>query len=509
MSIRLSGLSSNMDTDSIVKELVKANRKKVEDLKKDQTKLGWQQEAWKTVNSKVYSFYTGALSKLRFAANYKAKKTTSSDESVIKMASGTGSVNGVQSATVSHLAKSAYLTGGEIKAADGTKLTSESKIQDIDGMSGLTGSFYIKGGEGAAYTEITIDENTTIKDLTAQLNKAGVAASFDEANGRMFISAQGTGKKNDFGLYVKDAGGSMVAATPDNSALLGGLKLVGDQANKDAAQDAQITLNGATFTSSSNTFTVNNMTFTVQKESSATVFITTADDYDGMYNMIKGLIKDYNSLMKDLDSLYNADAAKGYEPLTDDERAEMSDKEIEEWEKKIKDSILRNDSTMGSFATSIYSTMSSTLEVNGKKLSLSSFGISTMSYFLAGANEKRVFHIDGDVDDESVSSKTNLLKDMITSDPEGTISFFEQLTRDVYAKMDEVMKEGNDFKSMFKVNNDKQMQKEYDTYKDKIKQEEKKLAEYEQRWYDKFTAMETALSKLTSKESALSSILGS
>ena len=44
--------------------------------------------------------------------------------------------------------------------------------------------------------------------------------------------------------------------------------------------------------------------------------------------------------------LYNADSAKGYEPLTDDEKDAMSDSEVEKWEKKIKDSLLRKDSTI-------------------------------------------------------------------------------------------------------------------------------------------------------------------
>lgn len=39
--------------------------------------------------------------------------------------------------------------------------------------------------------------------------------------------------------------------------------------------------------------------------------------------------------------LYNADSAGSYEPLTDDEKDQMSDKEIEKWETKIKDSLLR------------------------------------------------------------------------------------------------------------------------------------------------------------------------
>ena len=63
--------------------------------------------------------------------------------------------------------------------------------------------------------------------------------------------------------------------------------------------------------------------------------------------MIKGFFTEYNTLIKEMDSLYNADSAKGYEPLTDDEKEAMTDKEIEKWEEKIKKALLRRDDTVG------------------------------------------------------------------------------------------------------------------------------------------------------------------
>ena len=70
MAIKLTGMASQMDTDSMVKELVSAYSLKKENYVKDKTKLDWQQEAWKDLNSKIYSFYTGALSKMKMAASF-------------------------------------------------------------------------------------------------------------------------------------------------------------------------------------------------------------------------------------------------------------------------------------------------------------------------------------------------------------------------------------------------------------------------------------------------------
>ena len=57
MPIRMTGMVSGLDTDSIVKELVSAYSTKKEKYEKEQTKLGWKQEIWKSLNKEVNSFY--------------------------------------------------------------------------------------------------------------------------------------------------------------------------------------------------------------------------------------------------------------------------------------------------------------------------------------------------------------------------------------------------------------------------------------------------------------------
>ena len=56
------------------------------------------------------------------------------------------------------------------------------------------------------------------------------------------------------------------------------------------------------------------------------------EDFTGIYDMIKKFIKEYNEVIKEMDKLYNADSAKDYEPLTDDEKSAMSEDAIEKWE---------------------------------------------------------------------------------------------------------------------------------------------------------------------------------
>ena len=73
MPIRITGMNSGLDTDSIVKELVSAYSTKKDDIVKQKTKHEWKQEAWKELNTKIYSFYT-SLDSMRFSNNYGFKK---------------------------------------------------------------------------------------------------------------------------------------------------------------------------------------------------------------------------------------------------------------------------------------------------------------------------------------------------------------------------------------------------------------------------------------------------
>lgn len=278
-----------------------------------------------------------------------------------------------------------------------------------------------------------------------------------------------------------------------------GVKINGD--------DAQITLDGAVFTSSSNDFNINGMNITVY-EKAENVMLTTSTDTDGIYDMVKNFFTEYNSLINEMSALYNADSAKGYEPLTSEEKAEMADSEIEEWEKKIKDSLLRRDSTLGDLTDAIKIVMMQGATVNGKKMYLSDFGINTLGYFSAGDNEKGAYHINGDPDDSSVSSEEELLKKMIASDPETVMSFFTGLANNLHDKLLDKMSGIKDTSSAFTVYNDKLMQKEYNDYKDKIAKEEEKLNALMDKWYAKFSQMETALAKLQSKSGGLAGMLG-
>ena len=139
---------------------------------------------------------------------------------------------------------------------------------------------------------------------------------------------------------------------------------------------------------------------------------------------------------------------------------------------------------------------------------LSNFGINTLGYFDAADNEKNAYHINGDEDDETVSDKTNELMAMISSDPDTVTNFFTQLSKSLYSKTNDLMKRVTGYSSAMTVYDDVKMKSDYDDYTKKIAELEEKLTDYEDKWYKKFSAMETAMAKMQSNASAVTSLLG-
>lgn len=711
MAMRLSGLMSGMDTDSIIQELVAVKRTKVDNAKKAQTKLSWKQDAWKTLNTKLKNLQSKHLNSMRFVSSYSKRTTKVSNSNAVSILTGGDAVNGVQELQINKLAKTGYLTGGEIKTSDGKELNALSKLSDI----GITaeGTFSIKAAGKSV--DITVNGDTTISDVLNKMKEAGVNANFDANNQRFFISAKESGKANDFSITALDANGDAALAalglktdlSKDEAVMAeyteyadfykraGGdrtkvleainadgridkdiasrvdsylakyknltsskdaaqkkiaeinekykdnpldpdktstdyqteldtknaeikekeealkditdsdakrtaeeeLKVLKEQASEISARkadaetlakqnetiadldkqlaevnsyvnitsetaddgtitysaaatdtltkevenryfnkaeyandviyngagssltnaatkvngdDAEIVLNGAVFTGNDNVFEINGLTITALSETKAgeTITVTTQDDVDGIYDMVKNYLKEYNSIINEIDKLYNADSAKGFEPLTDEEKDAMSESEIEKYEEKIKNALLRRDSNLSTVGSALKEVMASGIEVNGRTMYLSDFGISTLGYFEAPDNEKNMYHIDGDSDDDRTSGKADVLKGMISNDPDTVISFFSEMSKKLYAKMDTMSKSVDGYRSYGSFYDDKKMKSDYDDYTSKIAELEKKLNAYEDKWYAKFSRMETAMAKMQKSTSALTGLLG-
>jgi flagellar hook-associated protein 2 len=341
-------------------------------------------------------------------------------------------------------------------------------------------------GYKTTYTNEKQTAQATLDDLTAQaLSASGL--SDDE------IAALSDDEKNQI---------------LNDYAAAGGFNQSGKGAVRVTGSDAEIVLNGATFTSTTNSFSINGLTITATAEmdEGEEVTISTSTDIDGIYDSIKKMLSGFNDVLTEMNTLYYADSSKGYEPLTDDEKDAMTDTEIEKWETKIKDSLLRRDSTLGNIMTVMKNSMAKSYTINGKSYSLSTFGISTSGYFSASEEERGTYHIDGDADDSTSSGNSDKLKAMLATDPDTVITFFQKLSDDLYSTLTKKMA-STSLSSAYTIYNDKQMQTQYDEYDDKIDEWDDRIDTYTERYVKQFSAMETALASLNSSSSALSGLL--
>ena len=656
MAMRLSGLVSGMDTDAMIEELVSAYSVKKDKIYKQRKSLEYKQEAWKDLNSKIYGFYTGTLSNMQLTSNYALKRTTSSNENRATVSASTTAVNGTQELKIKQLAKTAYLTGAKIETSTGGAVKESTKLSDL----GIKDS-KIKVTVGGEEKTINLKASMTMKELKAELGDAGLTASFDEHNGRFFISAKTGGKDADFSLvgdgddgaaalkklglsvvsnsvindyknYVannnastieKNAKTDYVASlleeyrkglstrinefntkesetglseeekverqslrdeykrigesidggdladmenyatnlgidldysetndayqshvktyedklayaqdmveyaelyekskktdglTTDEKARLDALKgqygeLYNSGAVKIDGQDGIIELNGAEFVSNSNSFQINGLTINAKAltDEGEIITITTDTDVDAIYDKIKNFFKEYNELMTEISTKYNAASAGDYEPLTEEEQEELSETQLEKWEGILKTAALRRDGTLSTVMSSMKSALIKGYEINGKNYTLSTFGIKTLGYFTAEDNEKANYHIDGDPDDESTKANEDKLKAALVSDPENTIEFFSTLMKDLYKTLSDKLSKSTSTSSAFKIYNDKTMQTQYDNYSKKLKTWEEKIEDYREKYVKKFSAMETAMAKLQSQTASLSSFFG-
>lgn len=508
MPIRITGMNSGLDTEAIIKELASAKAYKKTKMEKAQTKLGWKQEAWKALNTKIYNFYTKTLDDMRFSNAYSKKKVTCSNSNAVSIVASENAPYSTQALDVLSVAKSGYMTGGQISSVSGAKISGSTTMADLGITAGT--SFEVEVGKGtanASTTTITITENTTLSELTEQLKGTGISVNFDEKNQRFYLNSKNTGKENDFEIRA-------VSGDANSSAAIEALGLSQDAslgakaAHYEAAADASIRLNGVTYTSATNVFEVNGLTITANEVASG-MTVTTQSDTSGIFDMVKNFLKGYNELINEMDKLYNADSAKGYEPLTDEEKDSLSDSEVEKWEKKVKDAVLRKDSTLNGVASVMKEVMSKGVTMSdGSQLYLFDFGIDTLGYFNAPDNERNAYHIDGDADDSDTSKNENKLLAAIAANPDTVAEFFTGLANNLHDVLFEKMKGVEGVSSSFCVYEDKLLQEEYDEYTTKIAEQQKKVDAFMDRYYAKFSAMETALARLESKSNAVAQLLG-
>lgn len=232
-----------------------------------------------------------------------------------------------------------------------------------------------------------ITSGTSLSRLMTKINEnsaTGVKATYMSSKGAFVLLSTKTGAGRDI-----DLGGSDSAA----SKIFGG-----DGSTFTAGQDAILSysLGSATqeITSDTNTFNVEGLSVTVSGtfgyekdadgnltgkiDTSQNVTFSAAANVDKTTEQVKKFIDAYNEIVKAVNTQVTTKPASGYDPLTDDQEDEMTEKQIEEWNKKAKEGILNGESTIRDFGSSLQSVLSKFLMQGVNYKDLEDIGI-TMS----------------------------------------------------------------------------------------------------------------------------------
>lgn len=510
MANRITGLYSGLDTESLVKSMTSKYQTKIDNLKRNKESNELKTTAWNALNSKLYSFYTGAASSMKLESSY--TKTTSKSSSDALTVSG-GKDSGTQSVKIIDTAKTAQLTSAKLDES----VKKDTKLSEL-GLNAGTYKFNNKN--------IVIAENDTMDTLMNKIKSTGLNANFDEEQNRIFISAKEAGADSNFDLTDAGTDTSLIGVLgiPSQAYLKDGkyysdasyTKMITDQSiiteikNGKAAimtqgSDAMLEVNGALYKSKDNTFKINDATYTINKYTDEEITVSTTKDTSAVYNNVKSFINSYNDIINEMTKSYNT-SNQGYKPLTDDEEDAMSEKEVEKWNSILEASSLYKDDTLGDVINNLKSVMNKGIQMSdGTTMYLSDFGIGTGNYFNTDKNQRNAYNIDGDKDYASVSTKTNKLQQMIEEDPEKVEEFFNKLSKSMYDTITSDMK-STEYNSMYKVYNDKQLATVNKRYEEQIEKWEKKMHEVEEKYYKQFTSMEKMLAEIQSQSNYLNNL---
>ncbi|MCL2616458.1 MAG: flagellar filament capping protein FliD [Defluviitaleaceae bacterium] len=238
-------------------------------------------------------------------------------------------------------------------------------------------------------------EDMTVRQFMDAIAATGQAnLIFDNLNGEFRLTSRGTGVESNLNISGGTAQlGGMIAS------LTGG-------PNHTAAQDAEIQVtapNGQAhnLTRSTNTFSFNGINFTVHQETEATdppVVISVQRDVERPLGAIRDFVESFNSLMTELRTMHNTPRLRPpgarfefFEPLTDAQRREMTDREVSEWEENARVGLMHRDPILREIMDMMRTNMFNSVELpNGSRIALFEIGITFSREGLMEIDEARL-----------------------------------------------------------------------------------------------------------------------
>lgn len=489
---RFTGLASGMDIDSIVEKLMKAESAKMEKLQQQKQKYEWQRDAYRGINVKLEAFRTEAFDKYK-PSTFSTKSVSVSDSSKVSVTASSSAAGSLEISSVK-LAKAARLKIDlKNSPADGSATLKSLGLNADQGK--LTFNVLQKDGS-MKETEIEYQGTDTIDQLVSKINNSGAGLTAIFGNGQLSLSTSSTGAGTvDEGpslQVLSDTGNLFESAKDPNTG-----EIAANGVN------AEYTVNGITKTSQTNSFSELGYSITLNKEFNETdgvVSISSTTDTQSVIDQVKSFVELYNGLIESMNTPIKERKDYNYQPLTDAQKAAMSEDEIKKWEEKAKQGTLRNDTAISSVVSNMRTALYSIgTDKDSKYNTLFNIGITTSAEYKDGGklviDEKKL--------KAAIEANPEVVSDLFTrsagtngSDDKGGL--ITQLREVAKTGIDTIAakagKEGA-------VANSYTLGKTIISVEDRISTWKDKLKSIEERYFKQFSAMEAAIQKANSQSS--------
>jgi len=500
MAMRIGGLASGMDIDTIVSDLMKAERIPLDKLTQKKQTVEWQRDDYRGMNKLLKELDDMLFvnqNSIGREATFTRKSVTSSDDSKVTAKAVNAQNNVSAMIDVLKLASSAsWKTSGDINYTP----------QDIE----LKFKVKDPGATENRYASVKLSATDTIDQVVSKINSSNLGvtamkASIKADDGTFKETIVFTNNKTGSGaeISIDDRDPDSASATQIFMSNLG-FTWTGNNLNSDPArpgQDATVKVNGYEMQMSSNTFTINGIEYTAKAVTTSTVSVSSTTDVDSIMDSIVKFVNKYNEVIEKINSKISETRYRDYQPLTDEQKSDMEDKTIELWEEKAKSGLLKNDSILSSGLNSMrmdfYAPVTNTSNIVGFK-QLADIGITTTSNYL----DKGKLVIDETRLREKIQENPTAIYQLFnasgtTEETTGIAKRLRSTIKETVTKIEE--RAGNSLK----VNNQFTLGKNLNQIQGQIDRFNDRLAKVENRYWRQFTAMEKVIQQSNSQMSYL------
>ncbi len=379
--MRIGGLASGIDTESIVNDLMKAERIPLDKVTQKKQFFEWQLNDYRAANRGLKEFSENLFDNMILGKKFSQKDVSISSPNDVSIKSVGNSDNFSGTISVQQLATNANLKGQAIHE--------DNKVLKQGGTISITAP----GGKGAI--DIELAKGDTMKDVVKKINeKADVRAFYDDDTGRIGITAKQSGGDAilDSNGDVSSASSSSYIQITDKEGTLTetlGLSSTGNLGKP--GMNSKFTYNGMDLERGSNNFTLDGMEITLKEANDKNITFNTTTDTEAVFETVTKFVDDYNSLIEDLNKKIRESTYRDFQPLSSEQKKDMTDKEIELWEEKAMSGTLRNNPEITSLLTTMRNVLTRSVKIGETgtgsdtkdvSISLHSIGISTSKNYL-------------------------------------------------------------------------------------------------------------------------------